>query len=177
MKIITLMGMLLFSLTSWAGDPTPTISDRDRMITSFEMHEAGDYGGAINIWVEMAERGIPDAQYLLGLVYATVGDHQNSLQWFLVSQQLAQSKVEIGLIYEFGLGTPVDTELAFQWYSSAATQHEPQAQYRLALMYERGFEHLTPNLSRALNLAEKSYAGGHQPAKQLRDRLMLEVRQ
>jgi len=50
----------------------------------------------------------------------------------------AAAQLQVGEIYEQGLGQPVDYPSALQWYRKAAAQGNPQAQLNLGHLYEKG---------------------------------------
>jgi uncharacterized protein len=68
-----------------------------------------DYAAAAAIFVPMAQRGDPNAQAYLGLLYAK------------------------------GYGVPQNYTVAALWYRRAAEQGHSGAQYELGLLYDRGF--------------------------------------
>jgi TPR repeat protein len=69
----------------------------------------GDYQAAFREWKAAADKGQPEAQYDLGLLYAK------------------------------GLGVQRDLQVAQQWYEAAATQGNAQAEYSLGQMYAQGW--------------------------------------
>src|SRR5580704_8089110 len=69
----------------------------------------GDYQLAFKEWKAAADKGQPEAQYDLGLLYAK------------------------------GLGVQRDLQVAQQWYEAAATQGNAQAEYSLGQMYAQGW--------------------------------------
>ena len=70
----------------------------------------GDYITALNIWLPLAQKGDPAAQY------------------------------SIGLLYDQGSGVEKDTPLALDYLQSAADQGLPAAQYYLAIKYYNAFD-------------------------------------
>ena len=69
----------------------------------------GDYRAAFREWKVAADKGQPEAQFDLGLLYAK------------------------------GLGVQRDLQVAQQWYEAAAAQGNAQAEYSLAQMYAQGW--------------------------------------
>ena len=69
----------------------------------------GDYPAAFREWKAAADKGQPEAQYDLGLLYAK------------------------------GLGVQRDLQVAQQWYEAAAAQGNAQAEYSLGQMYAQGW--------------------------------------
>jgi hypothetical protein len=68
----------------------------------------GDYATAIQLWRPLADQGLADAQFGLGVIYAE------------------------------GRGVPKDYADALIWYRKAADQGYPLAQFGLAVMYANG---------------------------------------
>ncbi len=91
-----------------------------------------------------AEQGDADAQYDLGLMYATgrgvPQDDGEAVRWFrrAAEQGLAGAQYSLGLMYYFGEGVPQDHGEAVRWYRRAAEQDHADAQYDLGLMYANG---------------------------------------
>jgi TPR repeat protein len=73
-----------------------------------EAYHSGDYTIAREVWLPLAETGMVEAQY------------------------------NIGLMYEHGQGHEVDLAAAHPWYLKAADGGYARAQYRVAEMYEAG---------------------------------------
>ena len=71
-------------------------------------YDRADYRTALNVWLEQANNGDPEAQ------------------------------TYVGEIYEKGMGLAPDYRLAFTWYERAAQQNYPRAQINLGYLYEKG---------------------------------------
>src|SRR5580658_537594 len=69
----------------------------------------GDYRAAFREWKVAADKGQPEAEYDLGLLYAK------------------------------GLGVPRDLQAAQQWYEASALQGNAQAEFSLGQMYAQGW--------------------------------------
>jgi hypothetical protein len=70
--------------------------------------DRADYRTSLNVWLEKAKQGDPEAQSY------------------------------VGEIYEKGLGLPSNYKAAFIWYSKAAKQGYSRAQINLGYLYEKG---------------------------------------
>jgi hypothetical protein len=70
--------------------------------------DRADYRTSLNVWLERAKQGDPEAQSY------------------------------VGEIYEKGLGLPSDYKAAFIWYAKAAKQGYSRAQINLGYLYEKG---------------------------------------
>ena len=88
--------------------PLITSSQSADLETGLEAFAAGDYGTAASEWRPLAERGDPTAQF------------------------------NMGLLYDAGLGVPLDTAKAAEWYRLAAQQGVASAQYNLGVLYQMG---------------------------------------
>lgn len=75
---------------------------------AYDAYRAGDYGQAFDLWRERAEAGDADAQ------------------------------VNLGHLYERGLGVMPDRAAALAWYRRAAERGDAPAQYQVGLMHELG---------------------------------------
>lgn len=122
----------------------------------------------------LAERGHPDAQYLLGDVYSSgaVGgkpDHRQSFHFFLLGAKHghAEASYRAALCLEEGWGTSRDAARALKFYKAAAARNQPGALYRLGMVYFYGGLGISDNannrlagikwLTRAVNAANDIY--------------------
>ena len=81
-----------------------------------------------------------DAKYQQAMAAYERGKYQTALRLFreLAEQGQVHSQRMIGNIYDKGLGVPQNFDKAVHWYSKAATQKDPAAQYHLGLKYANG---------------------------------------
>lgn len=68
------------------------------------------------------------------------GDYETAYrEWLpLAEQESAVAQYNVGLLYRYGKGRPVDPEVAAQWCLLAADAGLAPAQYEMAKMYEAG---------------------------------------
>ncbi len=108
-------------------------------------YREGRYGDALASLQPLAEAGDPQAQYLLGIMYARGEGVQ---QDFYVAGKLyrraaeqghSSAQVNLGSLLEncYGNGA-CNSEDAAVWYREAANQGNPVGQYNLAIMYATG---------------------------------------
>lgn len=71
-------------------------------------HDAADYRSALSVWLAAAEEGDNEA------------------------------RIQVGTIYELGLGRAADYERAAYWYEKAAVDGSMRAQFKLSALYESG---------------------------------------
>lgn len=107
-------------------------------------YRAGDHASALAEFRAAAERGVPVAQFNLGLLYAngqgTPKDEAEAAKWWRRAAEggLADAQNNLGLLYENGRGVRQDHGEAVRWYRAAALQEKPQAQHNLGAMYANG---------------------------------------
>ena len=93
-------------------------------------------------WYRMAaELGHAEAQYNLGVMYATgEGVHEDDAEaarWYrrAAEQGNAEAQFHLGEAYLSGLGVPKDVDEATRWYRKAAEQGDARTQYALGALY------------------------------------------
>lgn len=122
---LLLAGSLLTTAPAWAAD-----GDWDRARTA---HERGDYAAEVAIVRPLAEKGVPFAQFNLGVLYdqgkGVPQDNALAIQWYrkAAEQGLPQAQVNLAIMYEEGQGVPPDYAQAYFWYALADTQGDSQA--------------------------------------------------
>ncbi len=93
---------------------------------------------------DLAEKGQPQAQIDLGLLYAKgIGvekDYAAAMQWFqrAAAQDAPRALFLVGLMYERGFGVPRNYDTALAWYRRAAAKDAPLAELALARFYGQG---------------------------------------
>ena len=67
-------------------------------------------------------------------------EYGTAMKYFYISARRhnANAYAKLGIMYEEGLGTSVNTLAAFYWYQKAAQRNHAEAQYRLGHLYEAG---------------------------------------
>jgi TPR repeat protein len=132
LKILTTglaLGCALVCLRTngWAGETnTPATNASPAKWTSTSaLKEKWSQRPAAELRVT-AEKGDPEAQYLLGFQYATGGttNYAEAERWFrkAADQNFGLAQNGLGALYENGLGTPQNLGEAIQWYRRAADQ-------------------------------------------------------
>ena len=110
----------------------------------FTAYNEGDYATALKEWRPLAEQGIAEAQYNLGLLYGNgwgvLQDYAEAVKWYRLSaeQGYANAQYNLGFMYEDGKGVLQDYAEAVKWYRLAAEQGVAQAQNNIGLQYEYG---------------------------------------
>jgi hypothetical protein len=89
-----------------------------------------------------AASGDPEAQFEVGLAFASRGDRFDSAEaarWYLkaAEQSHAQAQYNLGLMYLKGHGVPRDKALSRLWMSKAANLGDAGAQYEFGMREHR----------------------------------------
>jgi eukaryotic-like serine/threonine-protein kinase len=133
---------------------------------------------AVDYYRSAADQGYPDAENVLGYLYATGGDglqkdDKQAVEWYrkAAEQGFRKAQKNLGDMYFRGLGVPaVDQKGAMQWYKKAADQGDPAAQFMLGYMYEKGLG-TDQNNDTALDYYRKAAGNGNVDAQRAVDRL------
>ena len=90
-----------------------------------------------------AERGVADAQYRLGLKFASgtgaAQDFARAAQWFLKAAEQSHplAQFNLGVMYAEGKGVLSDKAQSMMWIERAAHLGDAGAQYRLGIIHHR----------------------------------------
>jgi TPR repeat protein len=87
-----------------------------------------------------AGKGEADAMVALGNRYRDGDDYPQAMTWYHKAAELGSALGEcaLGILYENGLGVPVDEAQAKAWYLKAARQGDVRAQFNLGNMIRQG---------------------------------------
>jgi len=108
-------------------------------------YDRGDYATAYPLIKQMAQQGMPGAQFILGLIYDKgQGVPQNdtkAVKWYrkAAEQGLAEAQYDLGVMYATGQGVQQNLSEAEKWFRKAAEQGIAEAQYNLGVMYDQGY--------------------------------------
>lgn len=105
----------------------------------------GDGNGALGRWYrKAAEKGLREAQFLLGDCYGpesescgVIQDYKQSAQWYkkAADQGLIDAQMSLGGLYYTGKGVPISNAVAIEWFTKAAEQGSASGQYMAGLAY------------------------------------------
>jgi TPR repeat protein len=119
----------------------------------------GDYETAYRLIKPLAEQGLPEAQFNLGLMYdkgqGVPQDYAEAVKWYrkaaeqgnakavksyrkAAEQGNAEAQFNLGLMYDKRQGVPQNYAEAAKWYRRAAEQGFAEAQTNLGIMYFTG---------------------------------------
>lgn len=127
------LGLLLWIPQSWA--------DLQEGISAYHF---GQYTKALRELRPLAEDGVANAQFYLGLMYAkgrgVPQDYAEALRWYRLAaeQSFPMAMANLGVMYSKGRGVPQNYTEAVRWYQEAAEQGLAEAQYNLGVMYKEG---------------------------------------
>jgi len=92
------------------------------MVKSFDAVESGEFSKAVDIWKVLAEKGDPQAQFNLGLMYhgglGMPRSEKDAVKWYLKAAEGGYSPARVYLVvgYEEGwFGLPKDEKQAYYW--------------------------------------------------------------
>ncbi len=118
-------------------------AEKGRLLTN-DQPLPGEIVDAVKLVRQQAEQGNADAQFLLGVMYASgegvSEDKEEAAKWFRKVAELGNSNVQLllGLAYLKGEGVNEDKSEAVKWIRKAAHQGNSAAQFTLGLMYAEG---------------------------------------
>ena len=157
-------------------DNTPTFSSANNAPGMSEYKQGdeayydGNYAKAFDLYTKAANKGLPEAQYELGLMYDDEDDDyynpEEAVRWYkkAAEQGHPNAQYNLAVSYDFGDGVREDDSLAMSWYTKAAAQGHADAQYNLALMYENGEGLEKPNFDKAIEYYTKAANQNHRDA-------------
>ena len=131
-------------------------------------------GEALKYLRMLAGKNDPEGLFQLGLHYRMEEKYSTYISWLRKSAALEYMSafLNLGYIYDNGIQegdvthVKVNKAEAFKWYYKAAELGKPSAQYRVALMYEKG-EGTSLDLALAVEWCRKSAEQGYQLAVDL----------
>ncbi|MCE9520924.1 MAG: sel1 repeat family protein [Alphaproteobacteria bacterium] len=111
-----------------------------------DLYRRGQYPEALAWWAEQAAKGDAGAARHLGVEYmdgkgnVVQRDYEKARQYHLQAARagIAQSMMDLGAIYEHGLGVTPDLLEGARWYEWSAKYGYGPAQYNIATMLETG---------------------------------------
>lgn len=137
--------LLIYFLTTSIGlcaeECIPTHFDQSTYELDAKEHiQQGRYGDAFLILQTASEKGLPEAQCLLGLLYINVNDdytkgtfwlEQAAIQGHAIAQEF------LGICLLDGIGVEINEQKALYWLKRAAEQNSVKAQGAIGVHYYR----------------------------------------
>ena len=128
--------------------------------------QSGDFATALREWRPLAEQGIANAQFNLGLMYANgYGvplDNKTAVKWYTLAAEQGHARAQnlLGLMYALGEGVIQDNVYAHMWWNIAASSGAKNAIGNRDIIAKRM---TPPQLEKAQDLARecvrKNYKG------------------
>lgn len=147
----TLLAGLFLALLVWCGPTRVEASDQPvAPLTSqiatgiqkgIQARKDGDYQAALALLQPLANKGYPEAQYNLGIMYeqgeGVPKDYHAALHWYhqASSRGYGDASFQIGRMYVWGRGVSRDAVKADKWYMKAANQGSVEGQLTTAGIY------------------------------------------
>ncbi len=107
-------------------------------------YEAGDFRGAREQWLSLAEAGDANAQAALGSLHihgeGVPVDFREALKWtqLAANQGDVTGQFNMGSMHAGGLGVEKNFGEAARWFHLAAEQYDAPSRFNLAILYSRG---------------------------------------
>ncbi len=124
--------------------------------------ESGDYETALNLWIPLAEKGNPEAQNYLGILYylglGTDKDYKQALEWYERAARAGHPDAQrnYGDMINFGrAGLKKDNKEAYKWYFAAAQQGNEKATRQIEVIAASG--NLSPNQQMHAKIAANEF--------------------
>ena len=123
MRITVAVAILIISILM-AG---PAIAEPFEDAT--KAYFSGDYAAAYRLIKPMAEKGLPEAQFNLGLMYnngqGVPQDYAEAVTWYrkAAEQGNAKGQYSLGMMFYRGRGVPKDYVLAHMWLNLATSRY------------------------------------------------------
>ena len=155
-RMTTAILLLLLCSQSFAAD----------LKKGLEAYEAGDYAAALKEWKPLAEQGIADAQWALGLMYArgagVIQDYAEAVKWYRLAAEQGDAIAQYGLgrMYADGKGVIQDNVYAHMWFNiSASLGDEDAPKNRDSISKRMTSEQIAKAQELARECVKKSYKG------------------
>lgn len=106
--------------------------------------EKEDYAAAYKLYQPLADKGVAEAQYRLGVMHkfgwGTGRDHAVAAKWFqeAAEQSHAEAQFELGIYYKDGRGVERDLKRSAEWFEKSSAQGIGIAQLNLGRYYLAG---------------------------------------
>ena len=116
----------------------------DDLQDGLDAYQKQDYKTAHRLWLPLAEQGVADAQYNLGVMYdngeGVPQDDKEAVKWYRLSaeQGIAKAQYVLGVKYETEQGVFQDYKKAVKWYRISAEQGLAESQFNLGKMSQYG---------------------------------------
>ena len=102
-------------------------------------YQRGDYATTIRELRPLAEQGVAEAQFLLGVMYdkgqGVPQDYAEAVGWYrkAAEQGYAKAQYNLGVMYGNGEGVPQDEAQAYMWFKLASSTFPPGENRNIAV--------------------------------------------
>jgi hypothetical protein len=102
-------------------------------------YDRADYRTSLNVWLEKAQQGDPEAQTYVGEIYekglGLPNDYKTARLWYTkaAEQGYSRAQINLGYLYEKGLGVDEDRVTALNWYRRASGVTDDEIDYASAI--------------------------------------------
>lgn len=102
-------------------------------------YDRADYRTALNVWLQKANEGDPEAQTYVGEIYekgmGLPHDYKTAYLWYgkAAEQGYSRAQINLGYLYEKGLGVAQDRVKALNWYRRASGVTDDELDYASAI--------------------------------------------
>ncbi|GGZ99065.1 hypothetical protein GCM10007162_13930 [Ignatzschineria ureiclastica] len=152
-----------------ATDALPLVADILALNTFERLMLLNDHALTL---VEGAEAQDADDTYLLGLLYETQGELNNSEADYQKAKVIFEKAAELGSkdalynlgeLYYYGNGVEQDYQKSLEYYSNPSLSDYPEALFSLAVQYDLG-EGVDQSYAKSLELYQQAASLGHAPS-------------
>ena len=128
-------------------DPESLLTDKyspEKSLTEAKtrIESKGDFASALKEWQPLADKGVAEAQYNLGLLHAkgqgVPQDSAQAVKWYrkAADQGFVEAEFNLGLMYSGGEGVPKDSSEAMKWFLKAAGKGDAKAADTVGSFFE-----------------------------------------
>jgi len=136
--------LLLLGLAFSAIAPCGALAASKSTDKAMAAIQKGDFKAAMSQLQPLADKGDPDAQFLLGMIYdagkGVPRDPAKAATWYqkAAEQKHTLGQLFLGVLYLGGEGVAKDAKQALRWFEPAAIAGNDQAQMYVGVMYAQG---------------------------------------
>lgn len=131
-------------LLAMAGAVVAAPAPSAELLSAEAAYHRGDYATALRLLKPLAEKGDPNAQYNLAILYyegrGVPRNYAEAAKWYrkAADQGDVSAQYNLGNMYKDGQGVPQDYAEAVKWFRKAAEQGDAKAATNLAVRYASG---------------------------------------
>jgi len=141
---VTRLVGVLFLILHVACQNSANAGKKDKIEEAAALMERGDYAPAYCIWMDLADDGVTEAQYILGWMYnngyGVAIDDERAREWWAEAADEGHVEAQFSLAMSLSQGSlgSKDLDQAVKWYSKAAQNGHEDASLVLLAMANQG---------------------------------------